>query len=116
MTPRIITVRTVHGIRLVLPEDLEFHDYRELLNVVESIGATQPLQLDLSRIYVLPTWLIGFLLHVEERLALRMEVVGAANELKQVFAITHTDHFLRPGDPWSPVPTGPPIARAEVQQ
>lgn len=114
MIQRIIISRTLHGTRLVLPADLEFHDYRELLTIVERIGATQGLQLDLSRLDVLPTWLLGFLLHVEERLALRLEVVGAASTLQEVFTITNTRHFLRPDVQWNSTATGALVDGAKV--
>ena len=95
MSQRIIVTRTTQGMRLVLPWDLLFDDYREIRAIVERVGAIMPLQLDLTRLEALPTWLLGFLLHVEESMAVRLEVTGASLDLRQTFHITGTTRFLQ---------------------
>jgi hypothetical protein len=94
MSTRIVQTRTAQGWRLSLPADLRFEDYRELRAAILGIGNSRPVCLDLSRIDALPTWVIGFLLHVEESLGIRVQVASIDSRLHEIFDMTRTARFL----------------------
>lgn len=94
MNERIIISRSAAGLRLVVPQDLRFDDYREIRGIADRVGSTRKLEIDISRVEALPTWFLGLLLHVEERLGVRLGVTGADEHLAEVFAITGMQRFI----------------------
>ena len=94
MNERIIISRSPHGLRLHVPQDLRFEDYREIRGVVERIGNARKIEVDLSRLDTMPPWFLGLLLHVEERLGVRVAVTKVDNQLVNVFAIAGMERFI----------------------
>jgi anti-anti-sigma regulatory factor len=86
---------------VLFPAALEYDDYRILRDsIIKGNETVNEVTLDFSRLTVMPTWLAGLLLHLEEALQktdATLKIINCQHDVETTLRFANMDRFLAGG-------------------
>ncbi|MCB1746413.1 MAG: hypothetical protein H6977_04150 [Gammaproteobacteria bacterium] len=107
MRSTVRTTRSNNGIRIEVPSATVFEDFRAFREAILDRPGITTVVFDFHRATDAPTWLMGFMLHVEERHGLQVRAENVAGTPRRLFELAGLERLLCAAAPKRPAASDP---------